>query len=50
MNIGFNYELFFLESVIVSAEFQSFVRPENDGDKRILGGLKWKFDSGRKGK
>ena len=50
MQLGGNYELCFLESLIVSAEFQSYVTPQKTSDRRMLGGLKWKFDSGRSGK
>ena len=49
VNTGLRYKPFFLDQIRISAEYQVYQTPQFTSDRRFMGGLIWKFDTGRAG-
>ncbi len=44
---GVRYTPFFYRQIVLFGEYQAYRTPQFTSDRRFLGGIKWKFDTGR---
>ena len=47
---GLEFAPKFLQNIALSAQYQHFSNLQYDSDRRMMGGIKWNFDTGRAGK
>jgi hypothetical protein len=48
MNVGAKYSPAFYPALSISGEFQYYRTPQLEQDRRAIGGIVWRFDTGRK--